>query len=637
MAEVMWWNIETKAINPLETKQGDTFDLHKYRWEKEVQNAKIFAIQALDAKYDDLQSQLDSIKHFWKPWRSEKQQTEDRKINMRYAQSMLWNWPIRERILEQNADNTFWEAEELRQDLFDSWESVREFIGAEKRDKNEIILMIQTFLKKTDENIFLRSWNGLISLTQDNYLDYIPPWAVDNWMIDLVTRKSLERQIETLKTNRLETWVTQTDSWIDSLWEKIKAGQWEYLVLRQSLIEARIGMSGLDNNSDASLLLWESLWEVANFREIREFKDLTPWEDFKLTMHNLNIARTASRDAVKLLVEYSRSGTTSKIFQFWVDREALQERINRIALVWDKKGKEQSKIRQEVLSKIDSLWAIVAWAWDGVLDFTQATIDVVLVPDQIVQNVKDAVPHFADIMKTIGLQMENEADQMYVVSYVATVYFLLKFTADTWAPWVIKNFFERMKSIWIPKKVLEKTGEILKNSKVWEALTKGGRRTMWWAKEMWDKFDAYNTLAKQFIKEKEALVKSWKALKIATDTATLASIFGEKVAGTLDKANNTDIALKVYEEEILKDNWFLLQDIDSLIFKSSGELKYNFIRIKERFAEIREVMENEVMPIRKTLWDRKVGILEKLKLKSEVKKSDEYNELTKLIVEKYKE
>jgi len=58
------------------------------------------------------------------------------------------------------------------------------------------------------------------------------------------------------------------------------------------------------------------LWEVANFREIREFKDLTPWEDFKLTMHNLNIARTASRDAVKLLVEYSRSGTTSKIFQF---------------------------------------------------------------------------------------------------------------------------------------------------------------------------------------------------------------------------------------------------------------------------------------------------------------------------------
>jgi len=53
------------------------------------------------------------------------------------------------------------------------------------------------------------------------------------------------------------------------------------------------------------------------------------------------------------------------------------------------------------------------------------------VPDQIVQNVKDAVPHFADIMKTIGLQMENEADQMYVVSYVATVYFLLKFTADT--------------------------------------------------------------------------------------------------------------------------------------------------------------------------------------------------------------
>jgi hypothetical protein len=62
------------------------------------------------------------------------------------------------------------------------------------------------------------------------------------------------------------------------------------------------------------------------------------------------------------------------------------------------------------------------------------------------------------------------------------------------------------------------------------------------------------------------------------------------------------------------------------------------IRVKERFAEIREVMENEVMPIVSKISEYIIGgkIEEYANLIDKVKKSSEYDELTKLIISKYK-
>jgi hypothetical protein len=65
----------------------------------------------------------------------------------------------------------------------------------------------------------------------------------------------------------------------------------------------------------------------------------------------------------------------------------------------------------------------------------------------------------------------------------------------------------------------------------------------------------------------------------------------------ISKKENTDMALKVYEEEILKGNGIVLDNIEDMIKGSNGELQYNFIKIKERFDEMQEIFEKEVFPI----------------------------------------
>jgi hypothetical protein len=66
-------------------------------------------------------------------------------------------------------------------------------------------------------------------------------------------------------------------------------------------------------------------------------------------------------------------------------------------------------------------------------------------------------------------------------------------------------------------------------------------------------------------------------------------------------------------------------------------LQYNFIRVKERFEEIREIMDKEVMPNREKVikYNKLDNRFEIMKLKKQIKNSTEYDELTKLIFEKY--
>jgi hypothetical protein len=60
------------------------------------------------------------------------------------------------------------------------------------------------------------------------------------------------------------------------------------------------------------------------------------------------------------------------------------------------------------------------------------------------------------------------------------------------------------------------------------------------------------------------------------------------------------------------------------------------IRVKERFAEIRETFDNEINPLMKTFNDKDLSFSEYRKQKSKfLNNIDEYNELTVLIVQKY--
>ncbi|MCT4617325.1 MAG: hypothetical protein N4A38_03895, partial [Candidatus Gracilibacteria bacterium] len=134
------------------------------------------------------------------------------------------------------------------------------------------------------------------------------------------------------------------------------------------------------------------------------------------------------------------------------------------------------------------------------------------------------------------------------------------------------------------------------------------------------------------------LEASRKMLNSATNTAILADIFGDKIQGQVDEIANTEFAMRIYEEQIINGNDFLIDEVEDGLYKTSGELQYNLIRVKERFAEIREVMENEVMPIVSKISEYIIGgkIEEYANLIDKVKKSSEYDELTKLIISKYK-
>ena len=135
----------------------------------------------------------------------------------------------------------------------------------------------------------------------------------------------------------------------------------------------------------------------------------------------------------------------------------------------------------------------------------------------------------------------------------------------------------------------------------------------------------------------DELANSRKALDTLNKTAVLADIFWDKIQTKLDNKNNTDIALQVYEEQILKGNWFVLSEIEAQIENSSWELQYNLIRIREKFDEMRDVFEREIDPVIKqiTYWFRKMHFDERDNYLDKITNNDSLHELTKLIIRKY--
>jgi hypothetical protein len=118
----------------------------------------------------------------------------------------------------------------------------------------------------------------------------------------------------------------------------------------------------------------------------------------------------------------------------------------------------------------------------------------------------------------------------------------------------------------------------------------------------------------------------------------LSDIFGKNMDKFISKQENTDIALKVYEEEILKGNGIVLDNIEDMIQDSNGELQYNFIMIKERFDEMQGIFEKEVFPIK----EARSEIVKTFDLKKLNEFDKKYNantimlnDLTKQILSKY--
>ena len=150
--------------------------------------------------------------------------------------------------------------------------------------------------------------------------------------------------------------------------------------------------------------------------------------------------------------------------------------------------------------------------------------------------------------------------------------------------------------------------------------------------------DSINIWTKRFHWVSDDLLKSREVLKKLNNTVILADIFWKNMDKFIDKKENTNLALKVYEEEILKGNWIVLDDLEDMIRESNWELQYNLLRIREKFDEMNDIFEREIFPLIEKVDE--IAIVEWFWKKSIIldQKFDfsELNELTVVIIDKYR-
>ena len=129
-------------------------------------------------------------------------------------------------------------------------------------------------------------------------------------------------------------------------------------------------------------------------------------------------------------------------------------------------------------------------------------------------------------------------------------------------------------------------------------------------KESIDKGDTTNTATQRLTNDAESrqIAGTAETLQKITSTAVLANIFGERIMPEL--ASNTpsamkDTAMDIYLKTILAPKGYenILQLQDAIQSSGNPEVRYNLLRIYERFVKVREVMEKEVMPVWKGYID----------------------------------
>ena len=105
----------------------------------------------------------------------------------------------------------------------------------------------------------------------------------------------------------------------------------------------------------------------------------------------------------------------------------------------------------------------------------------------------------------------------------------------------------------------------------------------------------------------------------------------------ISNQENTNLALNVYEEEILKGNWIVLDNLENMIKNSNWELQYNLLRIRERFDEMKEIFEKEIFPAIEQMRDLNFFRLwaKKEFLENKIKDS-KLNQLTIAILNQYR-
>jgi len=480
------------------------------------------------------------------------------------------------------------------------------------------------------------------------------PFSKFNWnprsdFFHIETRKSIEWKISILNESLSETRIDKEIKKLDNL---IMWVHKDNPNIRLLLMEMRIQLSWYWK-IDSYDFYWEELQDMLFFLE-KQDSWLLSTSDYLWWAYNLfNFCRKHLAMDSKIVLAWVKDITSSRLYQYWEDNKAPFEMWLEDSIIWNDYIFDSAE--PYVLETWKTLASTASWAIDWSLDYIWAVVDLNLVPDEVFMSFKELLPillkDYKEIWNQILKWMTSVAEVWYIVWYVIWLILWAKFIPSplVWW-WVVKNTVTKLRSLNISENVISKIRTNLISAESWinnniskympriEALRKQTtqiptRVTKWW-KEVFDKwYDSVKYFNRWSSKEISA---SRKALDTATNSAILATIFWDKIHWQVDDITNTNFAMKIYEQQILNENDFLIKDVILWTHNTSWELQYNFIRVKERFTEIREIMDNEVMPLRKEFYFLKFTDMEGFKnLQQKIKNSNEYNELTKLIFKKY--
>ncbi|MCT4617302.1 MAG: hypothetical protein N4A38_03780 [Candidatus Gracilibacteria bacterium] len=462
------------------------------------------------------------------------------------------------------------------------------------------------------------------------------------------TKSSIEDKIaslnEALSENRIDKEVKRLDNLIMGAYK-------ESPNMRLILMEIRSGLSGY-GKIEGYDFYGEELQQLLLFLEKNDTGILTPQDYLDGVYNAFNFCRKSLSIEAKFIAGGIKDVTSSKLFLYGKDSSPVEKVL------------EDNIGEPLILDFSKSIPAGVAGGIDGTLDYFTAFVDVNVVPDEIYETTKDLFislgEHWGEIKGELAKSIEGLPERAYISGYMLGLVLsaLLVPLPTVWGAMALKlgqflkglnvptatiskiekafnsseAFLKEKMARALPNKVKEKVESVLP---IVEATRKEGGKLARKAKDGLDKsISTYKSANRGDLKQLEA---SRKMFNIAENGAILASIFGDKIQGQIDNAVNTDFAMRIYEEQIINGNEFLIEEVELGAYKTSGELQYNFIRVKERFEEIREIMDKEVMPNREKVikYNKLDNRFEIMKLKKQIKNSTEYDELTKLIFEKY--
>jgi hypothetical protein len=517
------------------------------------------------------------------------------------------------------------------------------------RNKNERIKLLENreteienledLLKQNPdtEKFYLHDWKYYkekpLNLNSEHLQDIVY-FQIEAW-------ENLQERITILKESLVEDKIVQTTQKLDYLIDKTFSNNPN---IRNLLIELRIWLSWFEKSS---YLSWaESINTMIHLLEKFETQTPSIWEIMKILFHWFNIIRYIPNYWAKAWIWALKDVTSNQLYWFWNKQAPLEDWLEN-NIVWNKYIPDT--IEPEALSIAKIPWASVAWWIDWALDFIQAYVDIKTVPDKVIMWLFDTIPFIYDNFTELWWMMvewiEETPDVAYIIAYISVV-IVLTLKVDMWAGvlTIPKAVWELLKKLWINVDIITQIqNNLIKNSK---KITDKATWIITASRKYWensakirDFTDNTNTAMQRFQGVSGDLLNSRKALETLNKTTVLADIFWEKIQAKLDNTNNTEIALQVYEKQILKWNWFVLSEIENQIQNSSWELQYNLIRIREKFDEMKNIFEKEVFPVMEErdnlVKSTNFAWVMKLDNYYNSKKILEMNELAKKILQKY--